>query len=558
MSHQRSSSCFGVCGARNYAFLYKNDSECYHEPVTFLYHYFQCCCAFLQWMNCYDRRVRRTRPAREDSRNDLVIPPRRSRVNGWSLPIHSFQLVAWLFYTYLAIVGFGIYIPLLPYNWKYAGYCIIGIAFASHFVMHIVAVSIDPADHSVRAKNNYRNPMPALDRAKHPHAIQNLHCYLCEVDVGLKAKHCSSCNKCISDFDHHCRWLNNCVGGRNYWFFFCTVLSAVLGIILMVLVILYVFIEHFVNPTQLRTAPQFHDIQENSTWLAFLPVSPVETSSAGILVPAFISILMGLTSLLLLGHLLGFHIYLLTKKLSTYEYIVKQRHTTSIKNQDKDLESTSSTFRSQNVPAMQTSVGCDSPLSASSSAFKYQDRTHVTIKQSNGDCAGGEIKQATSDTRENSYYTPKQTTQSLAVNLEGECLVDSKGSCKSAPKQKPNNSFQESVESIEQIPVAQNPLESCAKQSTPSKQSKHAATQLATTLSPYASENSGNLRQSFLSTPLSMDTTHSEQELSHIGTSHFMDGSQRSSQKVFFHTTDVNSLCLGNSVLETDIESEPS
>ncbi|MGH0136415.1 UNVERIFIED_CONTAM: hypothetical protein FKN15_061062 [Acipenser sinensis] len=145
-------------------------------------------------MNCYDRRVRRTRPAREDSRNDLVTPPRRSRVNGWSLPIHSFQLVAWLFYTYLAIVGFGIYIPLLPYNWK-----------------------------------------------------------------GLKAKHCSSCNKCISDFDHHCKWLNNCVGGRNYWFFFCTVLSAVLGIILMVLVILYVFIEHFVNPTKLRTAPQFHE-----------------------------------------------------------------------------------------------------------------------------------------------------------------------------------------------------------------------------------------------------------------------------------------------------------
>ncbi|KAK6491572.1 putative palmitoyltransferase ZDHHC11B isoform X1 [Huso huso] len=558
MPHQRSSSCFGVCGGQNYAFLYKNDSECYHEPVTFLYHYFQCCCAFLQWMNCYDRKVRRTRPAREDSRNDLVTPPRRSRVNGWSLPIHSFQLVAWLFYTYLAIVGFGIYIPLLPYNWKYAGYCIIGIAFASHFVMHIVAVSIDPADHSVRAKNNYRNPMPALDRAKHPHAIQNLHCYLCEVDVGLKAKHCSSCNKCISDFDHHCRWLNNCVGGRNYWFFFCTVLSAVLGIILMVLVILYVFIEHFVNPTQLRTAPQFHEIQENSTWLAFLPVSPMETSSAGILVPAFISILMGLASLLLLGHLLGFHIYLLTKKLSTYEYIVKQRHTTSIKNQDKDLESTSSTFRSQNVPAMQTSVGCDSPLSARSSAFKYQDRTHVTIKLSNGDCAGGEIKQATSDTSENSYYTPKQTTQSLAVNLEGECLVDSKGSCKSASKQKPNNSYQESVESIEQIPVAQNPLGSCAKQSTPSKQSKHAATQLVTTPSPCASENSGNLRQSFLSTPLSMDTTHSEQELSHIGTSHFMDGSQRSSQKVFFHTTDVNSLCLGNSVLETDIESEPS
>ncbi|MBN3274950.1 ZDH11 palmitoyltransferase, partial [Polyodon spathula] len=323
----------------------------------------------------------------------------------------------------------------------------------------------------------------------------------------------------------------------------------------MVLVILYVFIEHFMNPTQLRTAPQFHDIQENSTWLAFLPVSPVETTSAGILVPAFISILMGLASLLLLGNLLIFHIYLLAKKLSTYDYIVKQRHAPSIKNQDKDLEST---FRSQNVPAMQTSIGCDSPLSARSSAFKYQDRPRVTIKQSSGDRAGGEIKQVTSDTSENSYYNPKQATQSLAVNLEGECLVDSNGGFKSASKQKPNNSFQESVESIEQIQVAQNPLGSCAKQSTPSQLSKHAAMQPITTPSPYASENSGNSRQSFLRTSLSMDTTHSEQALSSIGTSHFMDGSQRGSHEVSLHTTDVNSLCLGNSILGTDIESDPS
>lgn len=87
--------------------------------------------------------------------------------------------------------------------------------FLSHLVLHLSAVSIDPADLSVRTRSS-RAPPPPFDRSKHRHVIENSHCYLCQVDVGAKSKHCSACNKCVSNFDHHCRWLNNCVGSRNY------------------------------------------------------------------------------------------------------------------------------------------------------------------------------------------------------------------------------------------------------------------------------------------------------------------------------------------------------
>ncbi|XP_015213053.2 palmitoyltransferase ZDHHC11 isoform X2 [Lepisosteus oculatus] len=391
MSHHHSSSSFrSGAEAQHYELLRRRclSPAHYSESVNRLDSYFQCCCAFWHWMNCYDRRLRRTVPVRGSSSNELVSPPQRSRVNGWSLPLHSFQFIAWVVYSYMAIVGFGIYIPLLPYNWKYAGYSVIGVAFVFHFVTHLVAVSIDPADPSIRAKKNYSNPMPVLDKRKHPHVIQNLHCYLCEVDVGPKVKHCSSCNKCISDFDHHCKWLNNCVGGRNYWFFFLTVVSAVFGVLLLVFVILFIFIEHFLNPAELRTAPQFNNIAENSTWLAFLPVAPIETSSVGILVVAFITFMLGVASLLLLGHLLGFHIYLLMKKMSTYEYIVKQRHTQSIR--DQNIGATQSTTASgtslENLPPVESAVDCDAPLSGRASALKYQDKVQVASRLSNGIC----------------------------------------------------------------------------------------------------------------------------------------------------------------------------
>uniref|UniRef100_A0A8C3JK22 Palmitoyltransferase n=1 Tax=Calidris pygmaea TaxID=425635 RepID=A0A8C3JK22_9CHAR len=267
------------------------------------------------------------------------VQVQRARRNGWSLPLHIFQIIAWWLYLFFALVGFGILVPLLPRHWLPAGYICPGACFIYHLVVHLTAVSIDPADANVREKK-YLGPLATFNRNQHPHVIENHHCNVCDVDVSATSKHCGTCNKCVCGFDHHCKWLNNCVGERNYWLFVNSVLSAILGLVLLLLVACYVFVQFFVDPMMLRSDPRF-DALKNHThrWFVFLPAAPVETRASAILIMAGIFILLGLMTVILLGHLLVFHIYLMWNKLTTYEYILQQRPQHDTTEVDKQKES---------------------------------------------------------------------------------------------------------------------------------------------------------------------------------------------------------------------------
>ncbi|XP_013883977.1 palmitoyltransferase ZDHHC1 [Austrofundulus limnaeus] len=275
-------------------------------------------------MDVCGRNPNRTAPVSEDAsrRSDV---PLCSRTNGWSWPPHPFQLLAWLLYVYFAVTSLGVFVPLLPPHWIPAGYICTGIMFVGHLCVHVMAVSIDPADYSVRTKSD-RGPVPVFDRSKHAHVIENCHCYLCQVDVGPKSKHCSVCNKCVANFDHHCRWLNNCVGSRNYRFFLQSVVSALLGVCLVLVFSSYIFIEFFLDPSKLRSDKHFLVRNETGVWFVFLPVAPLRSAAAVIPGLAAITVALGLLSSVLLCHLLCFHFYLMWNRLSTYEYIVRQRH----------------------------------------------------------------------------------------------------------------------------------------------------------------------------------------------------------------------------------------
>ncbi|XP_041846582.1 LOW QUALITY PROTEIN: palmitoyltransferase ZDHHC1 [Melanotaenia boesemani] len=275
-------------------------------------------------MDVCSRNPNRTAPVGEG------VPPHAdvplcSRTNGWTWPPHPFQLLAWTLYIYFAVTGLGVFVPLLPAHWIPAGYICTGIMFTCHLCVHVMAVSVDPADRNVKMKSS-RGPLPVFDRSKHAHVIENCHCYLCQVDVGAKSKHCSACNKCVSEFDHHCRWLNNCVGSQNYRFFLHSVVSALLGVCLVLVFAFYVFIEFFLDPSKLRTDKHFLVRNETGVWFVFLPVAPLRSSAAVIPGLAAVTIALGLLSSVLLCHLLCFHLYLMWNRLSTYEYIVRQRH----------------------------------------------------------------------------------------------------------------------------------------------------------------------------------------------------------------------------------------
>ncbi|KFQ57006.1 putative palmitoyltransferase ZDHHC1, partial [Pelecanus crispus] len=277
------------------------------------------------------------------------VQVQRARRNGWSWPLHLFQIIAWLLYLFFAMVGFGILVPLLPHHWLPAGYICPGVCFIYHLVVHLTAVSIDPADANVREKN-YLGPLATFNRNQHAHVIENHHCHVCDVDVSAKSKHCGTCNKCVCGFDHHCKWLNNCVGERNYWLFLNSVLSAILGLGLLLLVACYVFVEFFIDPMMLRSDWHFEALKNHTDrWFVFLPAAPVETRASAILVTAGIFILLSLMTVILLGHLLTFHIYLMWNKLTTYEYILQQRPQQEVKEVDKQLESCPSQVRPSQV-----------------------------------------------------------------------------------------------------------------------------------------------------------------------------------------------------------------
>ncbi|XP_065675108.1 uncharacterized protein LOC136071992 isoform X1 [Hydra vulgaris] len=234
-----------------------------------------------------------------------------SKVNGWTCPLHPFQILGWFFIILFAVTHFSILVYYLPLEWISAGIIIPASGYVIHIFYHLFAVTLDPADPAVRGKTTKK---PAFDRKKHSRVIENCYCYICEAHVSSTTKHCSVCNKCVSDFDHHCKWLNNCIGGRNYKLFLGSCISGFLTALSMFIIDFYLMIVYYTARSDIFIHSAMKD------WKLYF-----STCKEAYIIFVIVNGLLLLIAIGLLGHLIVFHFYLLFKDLSTYEYIVNAR-----------------------------------------------------------------------------------------------------------------------------------------------------------------------------------------------------------------------------------------
>ncbi|XP_044488864.1 probable protein S-acyltransferase 22 isoform X2 [Mangifera indica] len=137
------------------------------------------------------------------------------------------------------------------------------------------------------------------------------YCSLCEVEVFKYSKHCRVCDKCVDRFDHHCRWLNNCIGKRNYRQFFTLMVSALVLLILQwstgILVLICCFLERKRFSVDISTK-----LGSSFSLAPFVIVVAVCT-------------ILAMIATLPLAQLFFFHILLIKKGISTYDYIIALR-----------------------------------------------------------------------------------------------------------------------------------------------------------------------------------------------------------------------------------------
>lgn len=78
---------------------------------------------FYVWqVDCCGRSQRQVHPEPVTSRVKQTSSPHLSRVNGWSKPMHTYQVISWVVFLILALAMYAVFIPMLPIEGKYITY----------------------------------------------------------------------------------------------------------------------------------------------------------------------------------------------------------------------------------------------------------------------------------------------------------------------------------------------------------------------------------------------------------------------------------------------------
>ncbi|KAL5569379.1 hypothetical protein UlMin_025954 [Ulmus minor] len=123
-------------------------------------------------------------------------------------------------------------------------------------------------------------------------SVQSRRCDKCSTYKPPRAHHCRVCRRCVLRMDHHCLWVNNCIGYWNYKAFFLLVLYTTSASIYSTAIII---------------TCAFQKDWEFSGWV---PLKVFYVTCGAMMVSLS----------LILGTLLGWHIYLIIHNMTTIEY----------------------------------------------------------------------------------------------------------------------------------------------------------------------------------------------------------------------------------------------
>ncbi|CAA6671866.1 unnamed protein product [Spirodela intermedia] len=138
-----------------------------------------------------------------------------------------------------------------------------------------------------------------------------LFCTLCNAEVRKYSKHCRSCDKCVDGFDHHCRWLNNCVGKKNYVTFIALMATSLIWLAIESGVGIAVLVLCFVD----KKGTESSIVEKLGNGFSRAPFAAVVAICTAVSLLACVP----------LGELFFFHIILIRKGITTYEFVVAMR-----------------------------------------------------------------------------------------------------------------------------------------------------------------------------------------------------------------------------------------
>lgn len=240
------------------------------------------------------------------------IPTRRR--TGFQLPWDVLQITTWVLFP-LIVVHYFAFLYFLLWT-SIALHIILSVLFAVFAASTAIAVyltcSIDPADDALCTLS------PNTVHSIHsPNAENQIYCYLCEVNVHKSSKHCRSCDKCIVRFDHHCKWLNTCIGQKNYSFFLAIIACVLLLTTESFAISVSLMVESFAYPTSF-----FERVKYDNDFEYYLG-SNISLEALQALLVVSVALIGALVGMII--QLGGFHIMLIWKGLTTYDFIILEQ-----------------------------------------------------------------------------------------------------------------------------------------------------------------------------------------------------------------------------------------